>query len=129
VNSTVLLVTALLAVGSGGLLVLLDNRAQGRNTLLRSTGVETDATVISSAVRNRKAVIVCSLADGGKINVPVFSETRYRRGQTIRIRMINDGNEPFAELVNEPRRSMGRAIGITLGVSIMLLGLVLAALS
>jgi hypothetical protein len=129
VNSTVLLVTTLLAVGSGGLLVLLDNRTQTRNRLLRSSGVETDATVISAAVRNRKAVIVCSLADGTKLNVPVFSETRYRRGQTIRIRMINDGSEALAELVNEPRRSMGRAIGITLGVSIMLLGLVLAALS
>jgi hypothetical protein len=64
------------------------------------------------------------------VQVPVFSGTRYRRGQSVRIRMLPDPTKDRSvELVDEPVRSIGRGVGISLAVGIILLGAVLAALS
>jgi hypothetical protein len=130
VNLTVLGASMLLAVVCGGWLIMADLRAKQRIALLRQNGTEVNAEVVSSGVVRRKPVLVCRLADGSSVQVPVFSGTRYRRGQSVHIRMLPDPtNDRSIELVDEPVRSIGRGVGISLAVGIVLLGAVLAALS
>jgi hypothetical protein len=129
-NLIVLGAALLMAVVFGGLLVVADVRAKQQISTLRQQGQEVDAAVMSSGVLRRKPVLVCKLPDGTSVQIPVFSGTRYRRGQEVRIRLLRGSDGPrTSELVDEPLRSIGRSTGITLAIGIVLLGAVLAALS
>ncbi len=82
------------------------------------------------AMQHRKPVIVCRLAGGKQITVIHRGEMQIRMGSSVRIRHgITPAGQQDAELVDEPRHSIGRGVGISLGIGIVLLGAVLAALS
>jgi FtsP/CotA-like multicopper oxidase with cupredoxin domain len=130
-NLSVLLVTVIVAALLAGPLMFFDARARAANTNLRDNGVEGNATVAAYSIQHRKPMLTCTSADGvtGDFLIPTFSDKRYRKGDTVRVRTIVLDNQTFGELIDEPRRSIGRGVGISLGVGIILLGLVLAALS
>ncbi len=128
-NLTVLLVTFSLAAVFGGWLIAVDERARRRIVRLRSEGTEQQAKVTAYAVQHRKPVLVCKTDAGVQVIVPTYSDKRYHKGEVVRIRMLATGKESDAELVAEPRKSIGRSVGIAVGVCVLLLGLMLAALS
>jgi hypothetical protein len=129
-NTTVLLATLLIATVCAGPLLFLDTRARRVNDHLREHGTEYTAQVIAYSIQHRKPVLTCTLDDlATSVVVPTYSDRRYRKGDTVRIRMAESNNKQSAELLDEPRRSIGRGVGISLGVGIVLLGMVLAALS
>jgi hypothetical protein len=128
-NLTVVLLTFLLASFFGGWLIAVDERARRRIVQLRNEGTELQAKVTAYAVQHRKPVLVCKTDTGVQLVVPTYSDKRYHKGEIVRIRMLSTGNESDAELVAEPRKSIGRSVGIAVGICIVLLGLMLAALS
>jgi hypothetical protein len=128
-NLTVVLVTVLLAVFLGGALLVNDERVRRRITRLRAEGTVQTAFVTAYAVQHRKPVLVCQTDTGQKIVVHTYSDHRYHKGEAVQVRVASTKDQPDAELVDEPRRSIGRSVGIAVGVCILLLGLMLAALS
>ncbi len=129
-NLTVLLITLLIAAICAGPLLLIDTRARSINERLRKSGTVETAEVTAYSIQNRKPVLTCAVAgQANPVLIPTYSDRRYRKGDTVRVRIMHDGGKSVAELVDEPRRSIGRGVGISLGVGILLLGLVLAALS
>ncbi len=129
-NLQVLAVTALLALGSGGWLLFTDWRTRQQINWLRTNGTQTMATVIGRAVQHRKPVIVCRLPDGRQLTVIHRGELSIRTGSEVELRhVVLPSGAMDAELVGEPRHSIGRGVGISLAVGVVLLGCVLAALS
>jgi hypothetical protein len=130
-NLSVLLITFVIAALCAGPLMFVDARARTANTNLRNNGVEADATVAAYSIQHRKPMLTCTSTDAatGDFLIPTFSDKRYRKGDIVRVRTIQIDNQSFGELVDEPRRSIGRGVGLSLGVGIILLGMVLAALS
>ena len=129
-NTRVLAVTAILALGCGGWLLFTDWKTRRRIEWLRTNGSQSTATVIGRAVQHRKPVVVCRLADGRQLTVAHRGELTLRTGSAVELRHAAlPSGVVDAELVAEPRHSIGRGVGISLAVGIVLLGGVLAAMS
>lgn len=129
-NPQVLAVTALVALLFGGGLLVADARTRSQIVWLRANGVEAAATVVGRAVQHRKPVIVCRLESGQRITVVHRGELPLRMGDSVQLRhTVTPSGKTDAELLAEPRHSIGRGVGISLAIGIVLLGAVLAALS
>jgi hypothetical protein len=114
-NPQVLAVTALIAVLCGGGLLLADSRARTQINWLRANGVEAAATVVGRAVQHRKPVVVCRLENGQRVTVVHRGELPLRMGDSVRLRhAVTQSGGTDAELLAEPRHSIGRGVGIAL---------------
>jgi predicted ArsR family transcriptional regulator len=131
-NPKVFLLFLAAALACGALLDRKDRAVRRQMSDLATNGMVETATAIVTQVRNGRDQLLLKLHDGSRIGVRLGDLPRPRPETAMQVRVVRDPSTQrarAAELVNAPLRSMGRALTISVALSIVVLGAVFALLS
>jgi hypothetical protein len=125
-NVAVTLVTFLLAAACGAPLLLSDARGTALRKRMDSEGRLVEAVVKQVQAAGGKRLLTVSLPDGAPLAIRVTSDEKFRKGESVRLRLVGGKLDTVGELEHDPLKPMGRAVALTSMGGILLLGLTLA---